>query len=265
MGKNCKEILAYTGDVMDDRASDQVRDMFFQHLDQCPTCKSKYEISLHIRQLLRDDTVVLGDDFTQAVMGRLRSVRARQKPERKKWEWKKPVFGVAACLVILAAVSIGFLSIREDPVLNTAGDEKMLSVVQDTEEGIVFTAGQEADTFVYDRFLHVIDPELAASSSYTGAQVLEVMNAKSYAFASESYRYITFAQLHTLDSINGNVSCSYIPGYNTGTIYFYKTSLPQSELEWLLQTDMEKIYTLAGSETSSQALVCVVLTDASER
>lgn len=79
---------------------------------------------------------------------------------------------------------------------------------------------------MYDRFLHVIDPELAASSSYTGAQILEIMNAKSYAFASESYRYITFAQLHTLDSINGNVSCSYIPGYNTGTIYFYKTSLP---------------------------------------
>ena len=88
MGKNCKEILAYTDDVMDDRASDQVRDMFFQHLDQCPTCKSKYEISLHIRQLLRDDTVVLGDDFTQAVMGRLRSVRARQKPERKSGSGK---------------------------------------------------------------------------------------------------------------------------------------------------------------------------------
>lgn len=137
MGKNCKEILAYTDDVMDDRASDQVRICFFNIWINVRPVKVNTRFPCISGNCCAMTPLFWVMILSQAVMGRLRSVRARQKPERKKWEWKKPVFGVAACLVILAAVSIGFLSIREDPVLNTAGDEKMLSVVQDTEEGIV--------------------------------------------------------------------------------------------------------------------------------
>lgn len=250
MLKNCREILAYTDDVLDGKASEQVREMFFTHLDTCEMCKNKFEISKQIATLLKDEHIVLGEEFTNAVMSRIRSVNMQVKEKKPASYWLKPLFAALSCVVVLFIVIVGVVSIQNH--MPGTEEAELLSV----SAGPQLISDTDGTAFVQDHFLKQLNVSL--TDPVTMENVLSLLKSAGYTFASTDYSYITFVRLHTLNDMNGNAKIAYIPGYNNGKVYFYKTSLTQSELEWALSGSTKEIYTINGVQTAQEALVLAV-------
>lgn len=246
MLKDCKQILAYTDDILDERASEQVRNMFFEHLETCEVCRNKFEISKQVKKLLRDERVVLGEEFTNAVMSRIRSVNIQVREKKPKGFWLKTLAVFVCCAAVFCGVAAGVVSIG-------AYIRQSESSAKEEPAGPRVLTDDEAEDYIQLFFtaLDLPQPSLSADA------VLSGLMQNGYAFADKAYRYISFVTLDTLDDINANVKTSYIPGYNNGKIYFYQTQLTQSELEWVLQSSTSEIYTLAGNAEAGVALVIV--------
>lgn len=208
LSKTCSEMSEYINDIIDGAASDETRDMFFEHTFSCEKCRKEYDISLMLHDAVTEVAPVPSENFVENSFAAAETFSVEKRPLTRKKNLRAIVFAIIAVLMISGTV---------------VGVAVSGNIERNTDSGIV----NKSDEDIINEFIvSLTNDKNKRKNSWTVSEFLSTAGIQD-----DDYDYVAFFELTNDTPLGVSSFVEYIPGSikNNG-VALYTSSLSVSEL-----------------------------------
>lgn len=252
--EKCQSVMQYVNDMVDGISEDDVRQMFETHIEKCPQCKTKYEIALKIKMILKDDKPKTDIELTESVISRLDPISQIVKKDSVIFKIKENpkrfitvLFCVFAAVLLIISVIIAMNSDTD------MSDPLKIDNTQSKVHEVSNIAVQYLNTYFFKGF--ETEDNLSHAGKYTADAVRNIVINEGNEFAKGDFVKYAFLSMKTLDKLNSLSEFYYYPKSGNGNVAYYKTSLSVSQIEATLSVDLKEAVIFSYSSSNSDILI----------
>ncbi|PWM46422.1 MAG: hypothetical protein DBX47_02490 [Clostridiales bacterium] len=233
--RDCANIIEYINEVINGTASDEIREMFFDHLASCEVCRKEYDIAIMLHTALANVAPSISPEFVSQVVDSVEII-SKERPSFIIKN-KKTLIITAIAVVLLISTIITAVVVNKnnvDPQVST---------------GVSY----ESDTDIINSFTKKITQDAGTSkNSWTATEFIKISG-----YDPQNYKYVALLELTNDTPLGVSSYVNYIPQSQKNGVAFYKTTLPSSELFTICGKYLKKGCVLTNSD-GAEGLIAVI-------